>query len=117
MSRRPTEPTTRPPASTANVSPPPSGRRATTPSVSGRSAVIGLADLGGLVPGALVALRPLEELVEAVGGIVEGRVQVAPLGEPRGDGGDGEVARHDVVDLVPEDRRGDGAVGDAASGV
>ena len=36
------------------------------------------------MPGALVALRPLEQLVEAVGGVVDGRVQVAPIGEPRG---------------------------------
>ena len=49
-----------------------------------------------------------------VGGVVDAPVQVAEPGEAGRHGGDGELARVDVVDLVPGDRRGHGRLGHAA---
>src|SRR5580704_12748586 len=61
-----------------------------------------------------VAVRPFEQRVQRVDGIVDALVQVAELGEPAGLGGDRELPGVDVVDLVPGDRRGDGRLRHAA---
>src|SRR5580704_12237751 len=61
-----------------------------------------------------VAIRPFEQRVQRVNGMVDALVQVAELGEPAWHGGDRAIPRVDVVDLVPGDRRGDGRFRHAA---
>src|SRR6516165_268787 len=61
-----------------------------------------------------VAFCPFEQGVQGVGGVVYALVQVTEFGEAGGHGGDGELARVDVVDLVPGDRGGHGRLRHAA---
>src|SRR5215471_3544304 len=50
-----------------------------------------------------VPFRPLQQRVQGVGGVVYALVQVTKFGEAGGHGGDGELARVNLVDLVPAD--------------
>src|SRR5439155_12234532 len=49
--------------------------------------------------------------------LIDAPVQVAELGVAGGHGGDGELARVDIADLVPADGGGDGRLRHAAYGV
>src|SRR6266568_3558761 len=61
-----------------------------------------------------VAVCPLQQGVQRVGGVVDALVQVTEPGEAAGHGGDGAFAWLDVVDLVPGDRGGHGRFRHAA---
>src|SRR5689334_11324262 len=65
----------------------------------------------------LVSGGPLQQRLDRPDGVVDAGVQVAQLGVALRHGGDGELARVDVRDLVPADRRRHGRLGEAAHGI
>jgi hypothetical protein len=66
---------------------------------------------------ALVPVRPLQQLIESIGVVVDIGVQVPELSEPSRHGGDGEVLGIGVSDLVPAQGRRDDAFGCTAYGI
>src|SRR5512139_2413821 len=79
--------------------------------------ILGVRIRGWLRALSLVPVGPLEQRADVEHRVVDPGVEVAELGVPLRDRGDGEVARLHVVDLVPPDGRGDGRLRVAAHGV